>query len=82
MGNFQCIHCGKMREQETEGACPVCGYRMFACPYDRSLVLRSEIQRSLRALEKPPIQLSDLFLYRMENGKENRRISSAVEPIH
>ena len=59
-----------MREQETEGACPVCGYRMFACPYDRSLVLRSEIQRSLRALEKPPIQLSDLFLYRMENGKE------------
>lgn len=70
MGNFQCIHCGKMREQETEGACPACGYRMFACPYDRSLVLRSEIQRSLRALEKPPIQLSDLFLYRMENGKE------------
>ncbi len=70
MGNFQCIHCGKTREQETEGTCPVCGYRMFACPYDRNLVLRSEIQRSLRALETLPIQLSDLCLYRIANGKE------------
>ena len=70
MGSFQCIHCGKTREQETEGACPVCGYRMFACPYDRSLMLRSEIQRSLRALETPPIQPSDLCLYRIANGKE------------
>lgn len=70
MGSFQCIHCGKTREQETEGTCPVCGYRMFACPYDRNLVLRSEIQRSLRALETLPIQLSDLCLYRIANGKE------------
>lgn len=70
MGSFQCIHCGTTREQETEGTCPVCGYRMFACPYDRNLVLRSEIQRSLRALETLPIQLSDLCLYRIANGKE------------
>ena len=70
MGNFQCIHCGKTREQETGGTCPVCGYQMFAYPYDRNLVLRSEIRRSLRALETPPIQLSDLFLYRIKNGKE------------
>ena len=70
MGSFQCIRCGKTQEQEKECACPVCGYRMFASPYDRNLVLRSEIQRSLRAFETPPIQLSDLFLYRIENGKE------------
>lgn len=70
MGNFQCIHCGEMREQETEGTCPVCGYQMLACPYNRNLVLRSEIQRSLRALETLPIHLSDLCLYRIANGKE------------
>lgn len=70
MGNFRCIHCGKTQDQEAECACPACGYRMFACPYDRNQILRSEIQHALRELETPRIQCSDLFLYRVENGKE------------
>lgn len=44
MTDFRCISCGNIKESSKPGICPVCGYKMFAVPYDRSEVLKKEIK--------------------------------------
>ena len=68
MGTFRCIHCGETLEQEAESTCPVCGCRMFAWPYDRQTVLKTEIRNFLQQLEKPEIKSADFLFYRQEDG--------------
>ena len=76
MGTFRCIHCGETMEQEAESTCPVCGCRMFAWPYDRVTVLKTEIRIFLQRLEKPAIKPDDFRFYRQEDG---RAISKATD---
>lgn len=56
MAEYQCINCGNIRSfdlKNTSGAprgycsCPVCGYRMFLLPYDRTKVLTDQIKAFL-----------------------------------
>ncbi len=45
MPEIKCICCGKALEQEKRTTCPQCGYTMYEMPYDRAVMLRSEIVR-------------------------------------
>ena len=44
MAEFKCISCGAVKESDKQCGCPVCGYLMFKPPYDRTEILRKEIQ--------------------------------------
>ena len=43
MATYKCISCGELKESEKECNCPVCGYKMFETPYERTDILKKEI---------------------------------------
>ncbi len=45
MPEYSCICCGEVRESDRRCSCPVCGYTMYALPFGRKTLLRSEIIR-------------------------------------
>lgn len=45
MSEFKCISCGEVKQSKKSCTCPVCGYKMFATPYDRAALLKEEILR-------------------------------------
>lgn len=66
---YRCICCGEEKTGDHACTCPNCGYAMFPAPYDRSEVLRGQIQTFARKLTQPPIAEEDLSFYRMEGRK-------------
>jgi SpoVK/Ycf46/Vps4 family AAA+-type ATPase len=66
MAEYKCISCGEVKESDSPCTCPVCGYRMFETPYDRSFILISEIESFLSRLEVKSVARSDLVF----EGKE------------
>ncbi len=66
MSVYKCISCGAERESDKQCSCPNCGYWMFEAPYDRRIMLISEIEGFFDRLKVTSVQRSDL----MFDGKE------------
>lgn len=77
MGIYKCIGCGAEREYEEECSCTVCGYRMFAVPYDRKEQIRKEILELIGKLKCTEVSEKDIKLYRKEKKEDS---SEAEEP--
>lgn len=71
MMEYQCISCGEIKESEKRCTCPVCGYSMYALPFDRKELLKSEIIRFLDCLTKERVCLTDL-IFKNKEKDENR----------
>lgn len=69
MAQYQCISCGEIRETDSVCSCPICGYRMFEMPYDRSEQLRKEILHFMEQLRLTEIPESAFQYERIVNGK-------------
>ncbi len=54
MAEYKCISCGEVKESDAGCSCPVCGYKMFAAPYDKDGVLRREIRGFIGRLRLTP----------------------------
>ena len=61
MAEYKCISCGEIRESESSCSCPVCGYKMFETPFERRVILISEIERFFSSLEVQTIKKEDLI---------------------
>ena len=51
MIQYRCIYCGAVQESESSCKCPVCGYKMFPQPVNKTQVLKSEIQFYISSLQ-------------------------------
>lgn len=71
MMEYQCISCGEIKRSEKRCTCPVCGYTMYALPFDRSELLKSEIVCFLECLTQERAYLDDLTFKNKEKD-ENR----------
>ena len=60
MADYKCISCGAIKESEENCSCPVCGYKMFAMPYDRKEQLLSEVQNFISCLKKETVIREEL----------------------
>ncbi len=60
MAEYKCVSCGAVKESEDACSCPVCGYKMFATPYDRKDKLTSEIEGFISRLEDCSVTREDL----------------------
>ena len=69
MAEYKCISCGKVRESEDSCSCPVCGYKMFETPYDRTGILTSEIERFFSSLEIQTVKREDLVFEEKDRDK-------------
>ena len=67
MTDYKCISCGSIKESEENCSCPVCGYKMFAMPYDRKEQLLTEIQSFISYLKKETVLREELIF----EGKDN-----------
>ncbi len=82
MAEFKCIRCGAVKESDSQGSCPVCGYKTFETPFDRSEILRKEIIRFIAGL-RPVTVSSDLFEIvrnapKKQNGAEDGEGSGMI----
>ena len=64
MAEFKCISCGAVKESENSCSCPVCGYKMFEVPFERSEVLRKEIRNFISCLKLNEVSFKTLSLSR------------------
>lgn len=72
MREYKCISCGAVKESDKECSCPVCGYKMFEVPYEKSEVLRKEIRRFVEKLRPTEFKSSYLQFYRLKpTGEKN-----------
>lgn len=60
MATYKCISCGEIKESDSRCSCPVCGYRMFETPYERTEMLRSEIATFISRLQVNTVMREDL----------------------
>ena len=79
MAEFKCISCGAIKENEENCSCPVCGYKMFKAPYDRSDVLRREIRDFIGKLRLAAIPGDALTFYREGRTKNGENILKAKD---
>ena len=82
MAVFQCIRCGKSEECDQAHPCPVCGYRMFAAPFDRSELLRGEIRTFLSRLRPCEITADTFTVFRRVPKKRPDMDTEESEIIH
>lgn len=66
MAEYKCINCGNIKDSKKECTCPVCGYKMFPAPYDRSEILIKEIRNYIGKLKITEIDDDDMFFFRRE----------------
>ncbi|MBQ9009879.1 MAG: AAA family ATPase [Clostridia bacterium] len=71
MAEYKCISCGEVREIESGGSCPVCGYKMFEVPYDRREILVSEIRRFFNEVQVREVK-RESFVFEGKNKDEGR----------
>ena len=64
MADYRCISCGEVRESDATCSCPVCGYKMFELPYDRTEVLREEIRGFLSRLTVTDVSTDSFTVFR------------------
>ena len=74
MTEYKCINCGNIKESNESCNCPLCGYKMYACPYDRSDILRKEIKGFLLAQKVKKLTREDLELFRVELNKKGKEV--------
>ena len=60
MSEYRCICCAETKQSDQPCFCPTCGYRMFETPFDRKIVLLSEIEGFISRLEVTSILREDL----------------------
>ena len=70
MAEYKCISCGEVRESDTVCSCPVCGYKMFAAPYDRGEVLKREVRDFINRLRVTEIPDNVFDCYREVQGEK------------
>ena len=75
MAQFQCICCGEQKESTQRCACPSCGYTMYALPFDRKELLRTEIMRFVTCMTHTPDVLSYIKFKGLE--KDQHRFPDA-----
>ena len=64
MSEYKCISCGEIKESKEACSCPVCGYKMFALPYDREEVLKKEIREFVGRLIMKELPKDGLDIFR------------------
>ena len=64
MSEYKCISCGEIKESKEACSCPVCGYRMFALPYEREEVLKKEIRDFVGKLRLKDISKDGIDVFR------------------
>lgn len=72
MAEYKCINCGNIKESNESCNCPLCGYKMYAYPYDRDDILRKEIKGFLLAQKVNKLTREDLELFRVELNKKGK----------
>ena len=70
MKTYRCINCGQAKESQQSCNCPVCGYKMFEEPSERSDVLRREIVCFIEHLRLDKLQYRDFDIYRPDPKKK------------
>lgn len=80
MSEYKCISCGAVREYDKDCSCPVCGYRMFAAPYDRKEKLRKEILDFVTKLKFSEIDDTDFSLYRKKPARKGGEEEAELIP--
>ena len=68
MADYKCISCSNIKSSEKDCSCPVCGYKMFRMPYEKSAILKKEIVSFLDNLRIKKVKVSDLDCFRVENN--------------
>lgn len=71
MAEFKCIGCGEIKNMEKQCGCPICGYTMYAMPYNRSEKLKKEILRFIDLVINEPIEISEIY-FKGKNEDVNR----------
>ena len=64
MAEYKCICCGAIKESNKACSCPVCGYKMFAMPFEREDVLKKEIREFVGGLRLKEIPKDGLDIIR------------------
>lgn len=78
MAEYKCIMCGETDENNKIHNCPVCGYRMFQTPYEKSAILRKEIQVFLLKLCEISVRNKELCFVR-ENQKSSKKEKISIK---
>ena len=78
MAEYKCIMCGETDENNKIHNCPVCGYRMFQTPYEKSAILRKEIQGFLIKLCEISVRNKELCFVR-ENQKSSKKEKISIK---
>lgn len=71
MNSYKCICCGTTKESERNCSCPVCGYTMFAEPYDRNELLKKEIVKFFEHLELNEVDAELFEIFRKKEKGED-----------
>lgn len=64
MSEFKCISCGAVKESDKPCSCPVCGYKMFESPYERTEILKKEIIDFVSHLRLKEVPFDTFKIYR------------------
>ncbi len=72
MKEYKCISCGAIKESEEPCGCPVCGYKMFETPYDRSEVLRKETRDFVSKFKLSELSFDLLDIFRQVPKKKSK----------
>lgn len=73
MAEYKCIMCGETADSKKIRCCPVCGYRMFPTPYEKTQVLRDDIRRFLNEFCKIPVNCKEICFTRPESDKPKNK---------
>ncbi len=72
MKEYKCTTCGAIKESEEPCGCPVCGYKMFETPYDRSEVLRKETRDFVSKFKLSELSFDLLDIFRQVPKKKSK----------
>ena len=78
MPDYKCISCGEVKESDKPCGCPVCGYRMFAAPYDRADMLRKEIRTFISRHRADEVSYKDLEIFRFMPQKNDTKDKKGI----
>ena len=71
MSTYRCIGCGAVEERNKKSSCSFCGFLMYEEPYDRAMLLKSEITAFFNCLTTTNINAQHFDYYREEKGSNN-----------
>lgn len=82
MSEYRCISCGEVKESKKGCSCPICGYRMYKTPYEKTTLLKQEIRDFIYHLRLTEIPEDSFKYFREEYTKGAVSDDEDIERIY